>query len=58
MWKKLKNLFKRKPKEKQETKTLNQVLKKIPARANETIEETRARVKANKKITLARRGEM
>lgn len=55
MWKKLKNLFKKKPKAEQETKTLDQVLKKIPAKANETIEETRARVKANKKIVLARR---
>ena len=51
MWKRLKNLFKKKPKTAGEKiKTLEQVLKKIPKKANETAEERRKRIKTNKKI--------
>ena len=51
MWKKLKNLFKCKPHVKEpevidgKVKTLDQVLKKIPKKANETAEERRKRVR-------------
>jgi hypothetical protein len=57
MWKKLKNLFKKKdPKSEAKIKdlTLEKVLKKLPKRANETPEETKRRVKINKRITESR----
>jgi hypothetical protein len=55
MWKKLKNLFRCKPHVKEpkavkEAKSLDQVLKKIPKKANETAEERRKRLKTNKRI--------
>jgi hypothetical protein len=54
MWKRLKNLFKKKPKTADgKIKTLDQVLKKIPKKANETAEERRRRIKVNKKINEA-----
>ena len=55
MWRKLKNLFRKKPKTADEKiKTLEQVLKKIPKKANETAEERRKRIKVNKRINEAR----
>ena len=57
MWKKLKNLFRCKPEPKVidgKAKTLEQVLKKIPKKANETTEERRKRVKVNKRINEAK----
>ncbi len=54
MWKKLKNLFKSKPHvEEPKAVSLDQVLKKIPKKANETAEERRRRIKVNKKINEA-----
>jgi ferritin-like metal-binding protein YciE len=54
MWNKLKNLFKKKPKTTGEKiKTLEQVFKKIPKKANETAEESRKRIKVNKRINEA-----
>jgi hypothetical protein len=51
MWKKLKNLFKRRPHVKEpKAVSLDQVLKKIPKKANETPEERRRRIKINKRI--------
>ncbi len=60
MWKKLKNLFKCKPHVKEpeaiggKAKTLDQVLKKIPKKANETAEERKKRIKVNKRINEAK----
>ena len=57
MWKKLKNLFKCKPEPKAtdgKVKTLDQVLKKIPKKANETAEERKKRIKVNKRINEAK----
>ena len=57
MWKKLKNLFKCKPEPEAidgKAKTLDQVLKKIPKKANETAEERKKRIKVNKRINEAR----
>tara|TARA_R110000751_G_scaffold171517_5_gene277990 strand:- start:1227 stop:1412 length:186 start_codon:yes stop_codon:yes gene_type:complete len=53
MWKKLKNLFKKKEPE-LKAKTLEEVLKKIPAKANETKEQIKKRVKINKRIRDAK----
>jgi len=55
MWNKLKNLFRKKPETVDEKiKTLEQVLKKIPKKANETAEERRKRVKVNKRMNEAK----
>jgi len=60
MWKKLKNLFRGKPHVEEpevingKVKTLEQVLKKIPKKANETAEERRKRVKVNKRMNEAK----
>jgi hypothetical protein len=58
MWKKLKNLFKRKPEVAKEVKSLDQVLKKIPEKANETAEERRKRLKTNKRINHINKGDL
>ena len=53
MWKKLKNLFKKKD-PKLEPKTLEEVLKKVPAKANETKEQPKKRIAINKRIRDAK----
>ena len=53
MWKKLKSLFKKKDSE-PKAKTLEEVLKKVPAKANETKEQRKKRIAINKRIRDAK----
>jgi len=53
MWKKLKNLFKKKDPE-SKAKTLEEVLKKVPAKANESKEQRKKRIAINKRIRDAK----